>query len=156
MTAILAGIAIAERRKGPMVQCDRADVTVDAGILGDARGTFRKRQITVLFLPSWVEACAEVSADLPWTMRRANFLVDGMTAPQRPGSRLRVGDVVLEVTQETHPCEVMERAHPGLREALRPDWRGGVCCSVLVGGHVAVGDPVTLLGQYVGGVETAL
>jgi len=38
----------------------------------------------------------------------------------------------------------MDEASPGLREALEPDWRGGVCCRVLKGGLIAVGDEVTL------------
>ena len=49
---------------------------------------------------------------------------------------------MLEVTQETKPCHLMEAAHPGLKRALTPEWRGGVCCRVLKGGKVRVGDRV--------------
>jgi len=31
-----------------------------------------------------------------------------------------------------------------LRRALKPDWRGGVCCDVVSGGTIRVGDPVLL------------
>jgi MOSC domain-containing protein YiiM len=34
-----------------------------------------------------------------------------------------------------------------LREALSPDWRGGVTCKVLSGGSVAVGDRVAVIKQ---------
>ena len=58
------------------------------------------------------------------------------------GARLRIGELVLEVTEECDPCLVMDRAVPGLRAALTPDWAGGVCCRVLSGGTIAVGDDV--------------
>jgi len=53
-----------------------------------------------------------------------------------------IGSLVLEVTQETQPCQVMEAAHRGLRAALTPDWRGGVCCRVIQSGTIRVGDRV--------------
>jgi MOSC domain-containing protein YiiM len=37
----------------------------------------------------------------------------------------------------------MDEAYPGLREALTPNWRAGAFGVVLVGGTIAVGDPVT-------------
>ena len=45
---------------------------------------------------------------------------------------------------ETDPCSRMDEQHAGLRDALTPDWRGGVCCRVIAGGNVAVGDEVRL------------
>jgi MOSC domain-containing protein YiiM len=39
----------------------------------------------------------------------------------------------------------MEEAHAGLKRALTPDWRVGVCCRVLSGGLISVGDTVQLI-----------
>jgi MOSC domain-containing protein YiiM len=78
---------------------------------------------------------------LPWVTRRANLFVEGI-APPHEGGQLRIGDLVLEVTQETQPCHLMEAAHRGLKRALTPEWRGGVCCRVLKGGMIRVGDRV--------------
>ena len=36
----------------------------------------------------------------------------------------------------------MEESHPGLQEALRPDWRGGAYGEVLDDGVIQVGDVV--------------
>jgi MOSC domain-containing protein YiiM len=60
----------------------------------------------------------------------------------RAGAKLVIGDLVLEVTQETQPCHLMDEAHFGLRAALKPDWRGGVCCRVVEGGTIRIGDRV--------------
>jgi MOSC domain-containing protein YiiM len=60
------------------------------------------------------------------------------------GQVLSIGDLRLEITGETDPCERMTEACPGLREALTPGWRGGVCCRVLSGSEIRIHDPVTL------------
>jgi hypothetical protein len=39
----------------------------------------------------------------------------------------------------------MELALRGLREALSPDWRGGVTCKVLSGGSVEIGDRISVV-----------
>jgi MOSC domain-containing protein YiiM len=53
---------------------------------------------------------------------------------------LHIGEVELQITMETRPCHLMDRAHEGLRAALRPEWRGGVCCVVRRGGAIKLGD----------------
>jgi MOSC domain-containing protein YiiM len=98
------------------------------------------RQVTVLFREGWEDACFDVGAELPWTTRRANLLLAGVDRPREAGGLLRIGDVEFQVTMETRPCHLMDRAHDGLRAALRPDWRGGVCCIVRRGGDIRLGD----------------
>ena len=88
--------------------------------------------------------CAELGKDLPWTTRRANLLVDGIALPQAAGDVIEIGDVKLKVELETDPCSRMEEQFAGLKQALTPDWRGGVCCTVLSGGTVAIGDSVSI------------
>jgi MOSC domain-containing protein YiiM len=139
----LIGIARAAELRAPMEALAAAAVTCEHGLAGDARGHKQGRQITVVFRESWDAACAELGADIPWTTRRANLFVEGVETP-RPPARLRVGDVVLEVMQETDPCMLMERSHKGLKAALTPGWRGGVCCNVIEGGNIRVGDDVSV------------
>ena len=137
----LLGIARAERSRAPLIEVQEAVVDTERGIAGDARGAKPGRQITVLFKESWADACRELETELPWVTRRANLLVEDVAVP-RQGNRLCIGEVLLEVIQETQPCALMESAHRGLRAALRPEWRGGVCCNVLKGGTIRVGDVV--------------
>ena len=49
------------------------------------------------------------------------------------------------MTYPTTPCARMDEAQAGLREALYPEWRGGVTCKVLEGGRVSVGDDVAIV-----------
>lgn len=141
----LRAIARAPNLRAPMETADSAEVDRERGIVGDARGRKRGRQVTIVFRESWDDACRELGAKVPWTARRANLLVEGVAVP-RPPARIRIGDVVLEVVQETDPCSLMDRQHQGLRAALKPDWRGGVCCNVIEGGTIRVGDDVTVAG----------
>ena len=137
----LAGIARAARKRAPMAETGEAEVSVALGVVGDARGTKAGRQVTVLFREGWESACRDLGVSLPWVTRRANLLVEGVAIP-REGGRLAIGQVLLEVTDETKPCQVMEAAHRGLRRALTPEWRGGVTCKVVQGGTIRVGDRV--------------
>ncbi len=55
-----------------------------------------------------------------------------------PGTRLRVGDVVIEITKECRPCERMDEIRPGLRDELVG--RRGACARVIEPGVLRVGD----------------
>lgn len=142
MSSIKA-IAIKNRPHAAMQVIDSARVTVANGILGDFRGTQQGRQITLLSESAWHKACAEVGAELPWTTRRANLLVDDVEFDASyVGKTVRVGDVELRVTEETDPCSRMDAQHQGLTAALTPEWRGGICCDVIKAGNIKVGDQV--------------
>lgn len=142
--AQLTGIARRDAKRAPMQTLSSAEVSATAGVADDFRGKAGKRQVTVLDARAWRQVCAELNADLPWTMRRANLLIDGLDLPQRAGDLLRIGETVLRVERETDPCSRMDEQHAGLTAALAPEWRGGVCCSVVRGGQVAIGDVVSL------------
>jgi len=145
MTGRVIGIARTAEKMAPMEALARACVSIEAGVDGDARGRKPGRQVTVLFREGWDAACRDAGAPaLPWLTRRANLYVEGLEPPQAVGVRLRIGEVVLEVTEETRPCALMESAFAGLRAAMRPDWRGGVCCVVLEGGEIRAGDAVSV------------
>jgi MOSC domain-containing protein YiiM len=137
----LLAIARVPVKRGAVVSATEAIVGRDNGVLGDARGIRAGRQVTIVFREGWDAACRDLGVELPWTTRRANLLVEGVPVPGA-GRRLVIGAAVLEVTQETQPCQVMEAAHRGLRAALTPEWRGGVCCRVVQGGTIRIGDRV--------------
>ena len=140
----LEAIAVRSATRAAMSELDRVEVTLEGGVGDDARGRPGDRQVTVLAVESWASACHDVGAELPWTTRRANLLVSGLSLEDTIGARIQLGDVVLAVTGETDPCRVMDLQHPGLRAALEPYWRGGVTCRVVSGGFIEKGAPVSL------------
>lgn len=140
----LAGIARRDKKRAPMQTLQSADISCDTGVAADFRGDPGDRQVTVMSAAAWRVACAELQRNVAWTTRRANLFVDGLDLPQQAGAELHIGDVRLMITGELDPCSRMDEQCPGLTDALRPDWRGGVTCSVLQGGRVSVGDNVTI------------
>ncbi len=142
--AKLLGIAIKPRPKEAMLLCSEALLDTQSGLVGDCCGQSGKRQVTLMNLSDWQAACAELGVELPWHTRRANLLVDHLPLQQSIGSRIRLGEALLEVTGETDPCERMEQTYAGLFQALLNDWRGGVTCRVIAGGAIRSGMTVTL------------
>lgn len=140
----LTGIARRDAKRAPMETLERAEISKATGVANDWRGKPGRRQVTVISAASWADACRELGAELPWITRRANLLVEGIDLPHSTGAIIEMGAVQLLVTGEVDPCSRMDEQHLGLREALKPDWRGGVSCTVLEGGFVSIGDDVTL------------
>ncbi len=140
----LLGIAIRGKSRAAMIQLDCAEITREEGIVGDFRGRTGARQITVLSREAWDAVCQDLDQELPWTTRRANLLVDGNELAETTDSLIKIGDIVLQVCGEADPCGRMDEQVKGLTAALRPTWRGGVCCRVLSGGTLRLGDDVVL------------
>jgi MOSC domain-containing protein YiiM len=151
MSGRLIGIARRDAHRAPMEELQVGSVSIERGLERDHKGAkFPRRQITVMSIEAWQAANAELadlagSALLPWTTRRANFLVEGVELPRAKGGLLKIGPVELEVTDQTVPCGRMDEAHKGLLKALRSDWRGGVTCRVVQGGMVEIGEAVEIL-----------
>ena len=140
----LVGIARREKKRAPMEILESAELSEQTGVSRDFRGKPGKRQVTVLSADVWKTVCEELGKDLVWTTRRANLLVEGIELPRGTGDIIEIGSVELLVTMETDPCSRMEEQCAGLKNALQPDWRGGVTCRILNGGSISIGDTVSL------------
>lgn len=143
----LLDIAFRPKSRAPMQTKPQTMVSKVAGVEDDFRGKPGKRQVTVLSIEQWQLACAELGITLPWTIRRANLLVDGVSfGPSMLGQQIKIGQLILLITRETDPCPRMDAQHQGLTQALTPDWRGGVCCRVISDGRIKTGDNLQILG----------
>lgn len=129
-----------------MDPAEQAELIEARGIRGNADQGGR-RQVTIVSREGWAEAEAEIGADVDPAGRRANLLVRGVDLRESRGRVLAVGATRIHVLGETRPCPRMEDAHPGLMEALGPDWRAGVFGQIVDGGTIRVGDSVRWDGE---------
>ena len=140
-SGILSAIWIKRAHRGPMDPADSATLVPGLGIVGNADKGGR-RQVTIIEREVWEARTAAAGGELEAGERRANFMVEGISLRDSRGRTLRVGETLLEIRGETKPCEQMEAALPGLKDALWPDWGGGAYAQVVDGGIVQLGDEV--------------
>jgi len=128
-------------KRGPMDPRDEADLVAEQGLRDSAdQGGFR--QVTVISAERWAELMDELGADLDPGTRRANLMVSGLDLEDCRDRVLRIGSCRLAMRGETRPCERMDEALPGLRQAMRARWGGGAFAQVVAGGRIRVGDAV--------------
>jgi MOSC domain-containing protein YiiM len=123
------------------VELNNVNIIEGKGLDGD-HPRREDRAVTLLSLEAWGRALADLGDDLPPYERRANVVVSGVNLSTTIDKIVRLGQARLHVRWETTPCQRMDAVRQGLREALRPEMRGGVTCAVVAGGRLSVGDMV--------------
>ena len=142
MSGRLERIWLKRARRGPMDPVETATLVDGKGVRDSANfgGT---REVTLVSLERWLEITSELGADIDPSARRADLLVSGVDLERSRGRLLNVGECVLRIGGEVQPCERMEEAHRGLRDAMTPHWGGGAWAEVIRGGEIRVTDPVS-------------
>jgi MOSC domain-containing protein YiiM len=75
---------------------------------------------------------------------RENVTVTGADVHDWPiGQRVRVGEVLLEITMVCDPCQRMDELREGLRAEI--DGRRGMLAHIVEGGDIALGDAIELV-----------
>ena len=111
------------------------------GLVGDRYHGTRHRHVTVQAATDLAAASADLGSPVDPGLTRRNVTVSHGPLPTRPGERLRIGDVELEVVRIAAPCRLLDdRIGPGAMRAMHA--RGGTVFRLLAGGTIRVGDPV--------------
>jgi MOSC domain-containing protein YiiM len=135
----VANLFRAARRRLPMEELQEADVVENLGFEGCAHARLAgKRQVLVV---DW-ETLAGMQ--LAPGIIRENITIKGLPVKDlRPGQKLRIGAVQLEVSLVCEPCDELEKVRTGLKEAMRG--KRGMLCRVLSGGRIRAGDAIEVL-----------
>ncbi|HKS23074.1 MAG TPA: MOSC domain-containing protein [Thermoanaerobaculia bacterium] len=134
-------IWIKRAHRGPMDRVERAELVAGRGVRGSANQGGR-RQVSIISQEAWDAAIEELGVAVDPSARRANVMVSGVDLENSRGKLLRIGPTVVRILGEVRPCERMDEAEEGLRNALKPHWRGGVFGEIVEGGTIATGDAV--------------
>lgn len=136
-------IHVAPGRKVPTRSVTEVVAEAGVGLVGDRYHGARHRHVTVQALDDLEAAAAELGRPVDPALTRRNVTLDSGPVPTRPGDRLRIGDVELEVVRIAAPCRLLDDwLGPGAMRAMHA--RGGTVCRLLGSGTIRVGDPVHL------------
>ena len=144
MTGALVAIWLKRAHRGKMDEVDAARLKAGKGLAGNA-DQGGKRQVTLIEQEVWAALMAELGGAVPPAARRANLMLSGIALASTRGRTLRIGECRLRILGETKPCERMDEALPGLRQAMHENWRGGAFAEALDDGEIRVGAQVEWL-----------
>jgi MOSC domain-containing protein YiiM len=144
----LEWIGLRSKRREPLTVVDSALAIVDRGLVGDHRVEKTPgsgRQVTVIsreFIAQTAHFLGIESID-PGLLRR-NLVVSGINLHALRHQRFTIGEVTLEANALCHPCSRMETAL-GRGAVAAMLGHGGLCCRILHGGELRIGDDVSVL-----------
>lgn len=139
----VVAIHIAPGSRIPTRPVDAVDVDAGKGLVGDRYHGSRRRQVTVQSQEALDLAAAGLGYAFEASATRRNITVDVGVVPDKPGTRLRIGDVEFEVVRDAAPCRLLDDwIGPGAMRALRG--RAGSALRVLTTGIIRVGDIVQI------------
>lgn len=143
MNARVHSIHLAPGRRLPTKSVASVEAEAGAGLVGDRYHGSRHRHVTVQALDDLAAAAEVLGREVDPGLTRRNLTLDHGPIPTRPGERLRIGEVELEVVRIAAPCRLLDDwLGPGAMQALRSP-RGGTVFRLLTSGTIAVGDEVT-------------
>ena len=141
--ASVVAVCISERKGTQKHAVPEIQLKIDHGIVGDAHAGNWHRQVSLLAQES-VEKMKAVFPDIPVGAFAENILTEGLTLYTLPvGTRLRVGEVLLEVTQIGKECHAHCAIRQQVGDCVMP--REGIFTIVLEEGTIRAGDTITVL-----------
>ena len=143
-SAVLVSIHLAKASRLPMRRCEAVVAETGRGLVGDRYHGSRHRHVTVQSLEELALAEDKHGSPIDPNETRRNLTISRGIVPRKPGTRWRVGSVLLEVVRDAAPCKLLEDAL-GRDARLALSRKAGVVCRVLEGGELRLGDRVDFL-----------
>ena len=135
-SAQVVALFVMPQHREPMESRSQMAARADFGFEGDAHARPGSKRQVLLIESETLEEFSVVPGALKENITTAGIPLAALA----PGSRLRVGEMVLEITMECAPCAFVDSVQAGLRPRLQG--RRGMLARVLEGGSVRVGDAV--------------
>jgi len=138
MPATVVALHASTADRAPLTVLQRATAVENRGIEGDRHSLPGNRRALLVVEQEVLEQFGLDPGEV-----REQITVRGLgLAALASGSRLEIGDAVLEVAGPCAPCERMEELQPGLQERI--DGKRGRFVRVVQGGSFAPGDPIAV------------
>ncbi|MGV0786012.1 MOSC domain-containing protein [Mycolicibacterium sp. XJ2] len=118
------------------------------GLIGDRYHGTRHRHVSIQSREQLDRGAEALSRTIDSRGTRRNLTVDAGEIPSRPGDRLSIGAVELEVVRIAAPCRLLDDdIGSGAAAALRG--RAGSVCRILTSGSIHLGDIVEVIPRAV-------
>lgn len=141
MPQVLA-VCISEKKGTVKHPVPEIQLKIDHGIVGDAHAGNWHRQVSLLADES-VELMRQRFPDIPTGAFAENILTQGIALSKLPiGTKLRVGQVLLQVTQIGKECHADCAIRRQVGDCVMP--REGIFTKVLEEGSIRPGDEITI------------
>ena len=141
MPRVLA-VCISEKKGTMKHPVDSIRLLREHGIVGDAHAGNWHRQVSLLADES-VAKMRKRFPDIPVGAFAENILTEGIVLYELPiGTRLQIGDVVLEVTQIGKECHADCAIRQQVGDCVMP--REGIFAIVLEEGSITAGDEIVI------------
>ena len=126
-----------------MKSVDAVDAEAGKGLVGDRYHGTKHRHVSAQSAADLAAAADALGSPVDPGATRRNVTISHGDIPTKPGTRLTIGGVDLEVVRVAAPCKLLDDViGDGARHALRR--RAGTIFRVLGSGRIAIGDPVDL------------
>ncbi len=151
----VVSIHIAPGSRLAMKSIPSVEAEAGKGLVGDRYHGTRHRHVSVQSAEGLAEAAEEFASPIEAAATRRNLTISHGIVPTKPGTRMLIGGVELEVVRVAAPCKLLDDViGDGARFALRR--RAGSVCRLLTSGPISVGDPVDLGASLVGDPSSPL
>lgn len=133
-------VCTSEKKGTAKAEVPAAALKEDWGIEGDAHAGRWHRQVSLLALEQ-IEAFKKRGAKVDYGAFGENVITEGLALRELPvGTRFRIGDALLELTQIGKECHDHCAIHKAMGECIMP--REGVFARVIRGGEIHPGDQI--------------
>lgn len=151
---IIRGICISAERGTRKKEVSEAEMKLGWGIAGDAHGGNWHRQISLLSYEK-IREFKKDGAEVSFGDFGENLVVEGFDFRTIPvGSRFRIGDAVIEMTQVGKECHNHCNIYQAMGDCIMP--REGVFAQVISPGVIKVGDAVEMIKTEPGAFTAAV
>ena len=135
----IVSLHIAAAHRAPMQRAESARALADLGLEGDIHNKAGGKRQVLLMDEETLNAFGLEAGRV-----RENITTRGIALKTlAPGTRLRVGSALFEITQACDPCKMIEDIQPGLR--ARMQGQRGMLARVIEGGELRMGDAVEIV-----------
>jgi MOSC domain-containing protein YiiM len=133
-------IGVREKRRAPMLVVEEVALDTMQGLVGDRySGRSGSRHVTLIGRENIAAIASFLAKDVAPEQLRRNILTSGVNLLALKDKTFRIGEALLEMTGECHPCSRMEEVFgEGGYNAVRS--HGGITARVVQSGVVRIGD----------------